>query len=257
MLGLRQAALVAHDLTPVVDDLKSVFNVEVAYRDPGVATFGLENAVIPVGSQFVEIVAPTREDTAGGRYLERRHGDGGYMVILQCDDFAARKARAEELNIRTVLEFDEGAHSFMQLHPRDTGGSFLELDREGDEEDMNGPWAPAGPNWQAAQRTDVVKGIAAVEIQAAEPATVAKRWADILDTPLAEDADGTYTIALDNALVRFVSDRDGRGDGLGGLDIVAADRDRLLAAAAKRGLTVDDGVLSIGGVRFRVLGDDA
>jgi hypothetical protein len=257
MLGLRQAALVAHDLTPVVDDLKAVFGVEVAYRDPGVSTFGLHNAVIPVGSQFVEVVAPIRGDTAGGRYLERRHGDGGYMVILQCDDFPDRKARAEELNVRKVLEFDEGAHSFMQLHPRDTGGSFLEVDREGDGGDMNGPWAPAGRNWQAAQRTDVVTGISAAEIQAAEPATVAQRWADILDTTVSEHDDGSYTITLDNATLRFVTDQDGRGDGLGGLDIVAVDRDGLLAAAVERGFTADDGVLNIGGVRFRVLGDDA
>jgi hypothetical protein len=142
----------------------------------------------------------------------------------------------------------------MQLHPRDTGGSFLELDVERDEEDFDGPWAPAGPDWRAAQHTEVAKGIAAAEIQAAEPATVAQRWADILDRPVAEDAGGRYAIELDNATLRFVPDRDGRGDGLGGLDIIAVDRDGLLAAAAQRGLTVDDGVLSIGGVRFRVLG---
>jgi len=99
MLRLRQLALVAQDLDPVVDDLKSVFGVEVAFNDPGVSTFGLKNAVIPVGHQFVEVVAPIEENTAGGRYLERRNGDGGYMVILQTDDHPPYKQRVDELGV--------------------------------------------------------------------------------------------------------------------------------------------------------------
>lgn len=87
-LRVRQIALIARELAPVVDDIREVFGLEVAYRDPQVAAFGLENTVFPVGNQFLEVVAPTREGTAGGRYLDRRNGDGGYMVICQCDDHA-------------------------------------------------------------------------------------------------------------------------------------------------------------------------
>jgi hypothetical protein len=47
-----------------------------------------------------------------------------------------------------------------------------------------------------------------------------------------------------------VPDRDGRGEGLGGVDLVVADRDRLLVAAADRGLQVDSEVVLEGGVRF-------
>src|SRR6185437_8780205 len=61
-LRLRQIALVARQLAPVVD--RDVFGLEVAYRDPGVEAFGLENAVLPVGNQFLEVVAPIREGTA-------------------------------------------------------------------------------------------------------------------------------------------------------------------------------------------------
>jgi len=62
------------ELEPVVADLEAVLGLAVAFRDPGVARFGLHNAVLPAGSQFVEVVSPTRMDTAGGRYLERRGG---------------------------------------------------------------------------------------------------------------------------------------------------------------------------------------
>ena len=37
-LRLRQIALVAEKLEPVVDDLRSVLGIEVCYRDPGVAS---------------------------------------------------------------------------------------------------------------------------------------------------------------------------------------------------------------------------
>ena len=46
MLELRQLALVAQDLEPVVEDLTAVLGVPVCFRDPGVATFGLHNACL-------------------------------------------------------------------------------------------------------------------------------------------------------------------------------------------------------------------
>jgi hypothetical protein len=69
-LRLRQIALVAHNLASVAQDMHDVFGLEVGYRDPGVKTFGLENAIFPVGNQFIEVVAQIREDTAG-RTLSR------------------------------------------------------------------------------------------------------------------------------------------------------------------------------------------
>lgn len=252
-LRLQQIALVAHELTPVVDDLRHVFGLEICYRDPGVKTFGLENALLPVGNQFLEVVAPIREGTAGGRYLERRGGDGGYMVILQCDEHAPRKRRVAELGIRKVLESDEPEHCTMQLHPRDTGGSFLEIDFQAGGEAPDGPWLPAGRDWKPAVRTDVVRAIAAAEIQSPEPDALAARWSRILELPLERDAGGNPSLRLDNAALRFVPDTDGRGEGLGGVDIVAVDRPRLMSCAQQRGRRVTDEIVMIGGVRFRAV----
>ena len=94
-IRLRQIALVANKLAPVIDDLKAVFGLEVCFIDPGVGVFGLENSLLPVGNNFIEVVAPIKEGTAGGRYLKRRGGDGGYMVICQCDSHAAQLERRE------------------------------------------------------------------------------------------------------------------------------------------------------------------
>ena len=71
-MHIRQVALVARDLEPVVADLCAVFGLEVAFRDPGVGEFGLHNAVMPVGTTFLEVVSPVREGTTAGRFLEKR-----------------------------------------------------------------------------------------------------------------------------------------------------------------------------------------
>ncbi|HXG17807.1 MAG TPA: VOC family protein [Methylomirabilota bacterium] len=252
-LRLRQIALIARELAPVVDDIREVFGLEVAYRDPQVKVFGLENAVFPVGNQFLEVVAPIQEGTAGGRYLDRRGGDGGYMVICQCDDHAPRKRRVAELGVRTVLEHDEPEFRIMQLHPRDTGGCLFEIDEQIGGEALDGPWAPAGKNWKAAVRTNIVRGITAAEIQSPAPADLAARWGQIVELPVQTDANGAPSLYVDNATVRFVKDTDGRGEGLGGVDLIVADRARLLAAAERRGRRLADDLVHVCGVRFRLV----
>lgn len=241
MLRLRQVALVAKDLDAVVAEARERLGLEVAFNDPAVAQFGLRNAVMPVGNQFLEVVSPTREGTAGGRYLDRRGGDGGYMVILQADEHAARRNHVVELGIRRALELQMEHYTLMQLHPADTGGSFLEIDEQHGGEDMeSGPWEPAGPDWQKARRTDVVTGIAAAEIQSPDPARLAARWSDILQVPLTGDDSSPPEIELDNATLRFVEATDGRGEGLAALDLTAT-----------AGATAD--AKQLGGVRLRLV----
>jgi len=253
-LRLRQICLVARELEPVVDDLKAVFGLEVAYRDPAVGYFGLENALLPVGNQFLEVVAPIQEQTAGGRYLEKRGGDGGYMVITQCDDHGPRRRRIEKLGIRLASQFEREGFQHMQLHPKDTGGSFFEIDCQTDGLEPDGPWEPAGPDWWPARRLDVVRAIIAAEIQSPEPRRVAERWSEISEIPLEADGHGRISLPLENARLRFVEPGDGRPEGLGGVDLAAVDRQRVLAAAAERELRSQDDVILICGTRFRLVG---
>ena len=72
LLRLRQICLVAADLDSVEDDLKAILGLEVAFRDPGLAQFGLGNVMLPIGDNFLEVVSPFREHTTAGRFLERR-----------------------------------------------------------------------------------------------------------------------------------------------------------------------------------------
>lgn len=257
-LRLRQIALVAAERDPVVEDLCATLGLEVCFEDPAVAHFGLHNHLMPVGNQFIEVVAPIpgTDDplsTAGGRYLQRRGGDSGYMVITQCDDHGPRRARVEELGIRLVSDFvGDGFHN-MQLHPKDTGGTFFEIDYQEGSDAPDGPWEPAGPDWKPHVRTDVVSAITAAEIQSPEPDRLAARWSEIAEIDLTADDHGHPVMPLDNADIRFVAEADGRGEGLGGIDVAVTDRDALLRVAHERDLRTGDDQVHIGGVRINLV----
>lgn len=248
-MRLRQVALVARALDAVVADCCAVLGIEVAFRDPDVAVFGLANAVMPIGDAFLEVVSPVAAGTTAGRFLDRRGGDGGYMVIVQTDDLAADRRRLADLGVRVVFEATFDDISCAHLHPRDVGGAILSLDVARPPES----WRWAGPTWRAAVRTEVSAAIVGVELQADDPVALAERWGAILGrVPSAPDAGGAITIALDDGAIRFVPRRDGRGDGIAALEVRMRDRPRALAAAHARGLAVEGDAVALGGVRLRL-----
>jgi hypothetical protein len=248
-MRIRQIALVARELEPVVADLCAVFGIEVSLRDPGVAEFGLHNAVMPIGDTFLEVVSPVREGSSAGRFLERRGGDGGYMVILQTPDLAGDRRRAEALGVRVVWQIALSDIATVHLHPRDLGAALVSLDQPRPPDS----WRWAGPGWERAMRTDVVRRIVGVELQAKDPAALARRWGEVLGRSITWDGADVHEIGLEGGVLRFVPPRDKRGDGLTVVDLEAADADHARRVAKERGLSPDGTRIEIGGVRFRLV----
>ena len=58
---------------------------------------------------------------------------------------------------------------------------------------------------------------------------------------------------LNNAAIRFVEVTDGRGEGLGAIDIEASDPQQLLQAAEKRGFKTSETQVIICGTRFNLV----
>jgi hypothetical protein len=244
-MRLRQIALVARDLDPVVDDLCAVLGIDVSFRDPGVEVFGLHNAVMPIGDTFLEVVSPVRDAAPARRGLERRGGDGGYMVMVQSDDLDADCARLDNLGVRIVWGIDLDDIRGRHLHPRDIGGAILSLD----EPVPSSAWRWAGPEWRDKVKTDVVEEITAVELQCEDPGAMARRWAQVLGREAREVATGMQ-INLDRGAIRFVDATDGRGVGVGGFDVAVRDTDRLRAAARERQLEIENDHIVVCGVRI-------
>ena len=246
-MRLRQIALVASDLAAAQADIAAILGVAYAYDDPGVGKYGLRNAVFPIGDTFLEVVSPKVAGTTAGRLLEKRGGDGGYMVILQVDDLVQARARVAAASARIADQSDVNGAAFTHIHPKDIGGAILSLDFMNPKE----RWEWGGPHWQSHVCTDTSVKIVGAELQAKDPKHMAARWAQVLGRPAVADR-GTWRIELDQGEIRFTGDTDGRGEGLGAFDVVVRDSAAVRGLAAARGL-LSDGNVILAGTRVRLI----
>ena len=247
-LRLRQVCLVAPHLAPAVQAVQAVFGLPVCYRDPHVAAFGLENALFALGESFLEIVAPTRPDTAAARFLQRSGGIGGYMLIFDCDDPARYRTRAAAAGVRVAYEIDHPGYRGVQLHPRDCRAAMLEFDHTDGGEPLDGPYHPAGPDWQAARRPAQVQALRCAQVETPDPAGLAAHWAGLMGLPAQPGPDSASTFNFDAGALRIQSAPAGTPERLSGLQVQVADPEAVLAAAAAAGLPVAQGRLMLCGV---------
>jgi len=247
-MRLRQIALVAKELEPARADIAAVFGLDYAYDDPGVGKYGLRNAVFPIGMTFLEVVSPKAEGTTAGRLLEKRGGDGGYMVILQTDCLAEARERIRAAGARIVDEITGDGFAFTHVHPRDIGGAILSVDW------MDPPerWQWGGPEWRQHVRPEQALAIVGAELQAAAPDKMARRWAEVLGLR-AERAGDAWKIALDGGELRFVALKDTRGEGLRAFDVAARDPHSIRAVAAQRSLVSDGGDIVLAGAHLNLV----
>jgi hypothetical protein len=207
---LRQVAVVAHDCGEVAGELRKAFGWPAPFSDPGVGQFGLTNAVFAAGDTFVEVVAPTRADTAAGRYLERRGGDGGYMAIFQVPDLAAARRRLGGLGVRVVWTADLPDMAGTHLHPKDVPGAIVSLDWAQPPES----WRWAGPSWTGQAPDHAPGGVTGLTVEVKDPSAAAERWAAVLGVSAGGEG-GPEVIELASAgqRLRFVPSRTG-GEGI-------------------------------------------
>lgn len=246
-MRLRQVALVAGKLNPVRQQLFTLLGLDQDYKDPGVGEFGLENSVMAIGDTYLEVVAPIADGTTASRLLERRGGNGGYMILVQTDDIANDNARIEKLGVRKVWETSLDDVIAFHLHPKDVGGAIVSIDQMIPPES----WRWAGPEWQQRQAKNVGI-IVAAELQASNPHAMASRWAEVLGQPLSTEGDA-YVLTFDDGTLRFVLDIDGRGDGVSGVDFSTDNLPEVLAIAEQLELPIDGNKVTICGTDFRFI----
>jgi len=189
MIRLRQIALVAHDLDEAIASVRTHLGVDVCFRDPGVAEFGLHNALFRIGDQFLEIVSPVTSGTTAGRLLERAGGDCGYMAIFEVDDLDKRMTHLASLGVRTVRQGDFRQIRGRHLHPKDTGGTLVSIDQP----HRPGEWHWAGPTWRDAPPSTVASAITGITLASPDPEQLRARWGR-----LGIDAAAKYVAHTDN-----------------------------------------------------------
>jgi len=248
---LRQICLVANDLPRVIGDTEAIFGVKLAYQDPHVRRYGLANALFPFGLAFIEVVSPVEADTAAGRFLERSNGVGGYMAIFNCSDPERRGRQANTLGVRTAHTIDHPRFRAVQLHPRDCRAAMIEFDQSEGEEDLRGPYHPAGGNgWMKAISTEVTRRLIEIVIESPNPGDIGQHWSRILEKPFAPNDEGGR-IEVDMTAIRFAKGPDSR-EALRTLLIEVADRAGIEQRASQRGYRVSAAGVEFCGVRFQL-----
>ena len=174
------------------------------------------------------------------------------MVITQIDtldEHQRLRQRALDQGVRVAHEHSSDEWYLSQLHPRDMQAAFLELEWN-PQADFSGYWNPVGGlGWEDKVQQGTTVDFIGVELQGADPLALAKHWASVTDLPVDTDV-ATPSIRFNNATLRFVEATDGRGAGLGGLDIRVSDRQAILAEARNRNCYVSDDQVNICGTRW-------
>lgn len=128
LLNLDHVAIAVADLDDALDGYRSRYGVEPLYREV-VEQQGVEEAMIPVGGSFVQLLRPLGPDTPVGRFLEKS-GEGLHHVAFAVPDIDRALAHLREEGARLIDEEPRvggrGARIAF-VHPRDLTGTLIEL----------------------------------------------------------------------------------------------------------------------------------
>jgi LAO/AO transport system kinase len=86
-------------------------------------------AMLPLRESRIELLEPTAEDSAVGRFLAKR-GEGLHHIAVKVADVDVMFERLKESGVRVVsdqVRFGAGGHRYFFVHPESTGGVLVEI----------------------------------------------------------------------------------------------------------------------------------
>jgi methylmalonyl-CoA/ethylmalonyl-CoA epimerase len=128
LLNLDHVAVAVADLDEAIDRYRARYGVEPVYREI-VEQQGVEEAMIPVGGSYVQLLQPLGPDTPVGKFLERR-GEGLHHVAYAVPDIEAALDHLAEQGAELIDSEPRiggrGARIAF-VHPRGGNGVLTEL----------------------------------------------------------------------------------------------------------------------------------
>ena len=125
---IDHVGLAVSDLEEAIDLHVNVYGLSLVHRET-VSEQGVEAALLDVGENHVELLAPLHDDTPVGKFLAKR-GPGLHHVAYQTTDIEAELAR---LKAAGILLIDETPRIGIRdsrvafLHPKSSGGVLTEI----------------------------------------------------------------------------------------------------------------------------------
>ncbi|MEX1005126.1 MAG: methylmalonyl-CoA epimerase [Acidimicrobiia bacterium] len=128
LLNLDHTAIAVRDLDAAIAGYDDRYRVRPLYRET-VESQGVEEAMIPVGGSFIQLLCPLSPDTPVGRFLER-NGEGLHHVAFAVVDIEAALAHLESRGTALIDHHPRlggrGARIAF-VHPKDLAGTLVEL----------------------------------------------------------------------------------------------------------------------------------
>ena len=129
MLGkIEHVALAVQDLDTAVAHYRDVWGLEVSHRER-VEDQGVEEAMLPIGESFLQLLGPTGPDTTVGKFIEHR-GEGLHHVAYEVPDLEGALADLKERGVRLIDEVPRRGgrgHMIAFVHPKGNHGLLVEL----------------------------------------------------------------------------------------------------------------------------------
>lgn len=134
LLNLDHVAIAVHDLDEAIDGYRDRYFVEPLYRET-VESQGVEEAMIPVGGSFVQLLQPLSDETPVARFLSK-NGEGLHHVAYAVLDIQVALGHLASVGARLIDSEPRiggrGARIAF-VHPADLGGTLIELVELNDE----------------------------------------------------------------------------------------------------------------------------
>lgn len=127
-MRIEHIALAVADLDAAIEHYSSVWGIAVEHRER-VEDQGVEEAMLPVGDAYLQLLGPTSPDTTVGRFVERR-GEGLHHIAYEVDDLVGELARLKEAGVPLIDEEPRvggRGHMVAFVHPKGNHGLLVEL----------------------------------------------------------------------------------------------------------------------------------
>lgn len=129
MLGkVEHIALAVADLETAVKHYSEVWGLEVSHRER-VEDQGVEEAMLPIGNTFLQLLGPTGPDTTVGKFVAKR-GEGLHHIAYEVDDLEAALADLKDKGVPLIDEAPRlggRGHMVAFVHPKGNHGLLVEL----------------------------------------------------------------------------------------------------------------------------------
>lgn len=128
LINLDHVGIAVADLDAAVAKYEARYGVTPLYREV-VESQGVEEAMIPVGGSFVQLLRPLAAESPVGKFLAS-HGEGvhhlAFAVVSIEEALAHLRAQGSRLIDETPRLGGRGARIAF-VHPRDLAGTLIEL----------------------------------------------------------------------------------------------------------------------------------